>query len=99
MVVSLCLSSISFLTDQKRSIGRENDDITTCNAWLKIARTKKWFEFCNDNCPDLKIGRCSTGQRKARVRHESLGDDTSETARKALIEQVIAVGACKFPTL
>lgn len=33
MVVLLCLSSISFLTDQKPGSEWENDDVTTCNAW------------------------------------------------------------------
>lgn len=68
MVVLLCLSSVFFLTDQELSFGKDNDDIATCHVWLKIVGAKKWFEFCNDNCPDLKIGECSTRQREVRVR-------------------------------
>lgn len=34
----------------------------SCNALLKITRTKKCFDFCDDNYPDLKISRRSTRQ-------------------------------------
>lgn len=62
---------------------------------VMLGRTKKWFS--NDNCPDLKIGRCSSRQAEVRMRHELLGD-TSEVACKALTKQVVAVSANKFPT-
>lgn len=46
----------------------------SCNALLKITRTKECLEFCDDNYPDLKISRCSTRQGEIRVRQELLGD-------------------------
>lgn len=58
----------------------------SCNALLKITRTKKCFELCDDNYPDLKISRCSTRQGEIRVRQELLGDtwQSSDQARSWL---------------
>lgn len=58
----------------------------SCTALLKITRTKKCFEFCDDNYPDLKISRHSTSQGEIRVRQELLGDtwQSSDQARSLL---------------
>lgn len=65
---------LNLIPSRPGTIRRDNDGTTTCNALLKITRTKKCFEFCDDNYPDLKIGRCSTRQGEVTVRQELLGN-------------------------
>lgn len=86
---------LNLIPSRLGTIRRDNDGTTTCNALLKITRTKKCFEFCDDNYPDLKIGRCSTRQGEVTVRQELLGN-TWQSSDQA---QVIAGVACRFPTL
>lgn len=67
----------------------------SCNALLKITRTKKCFEFCDDNYPDLKISRHST--RQGEIKSET-GIAGRHLAKLRSIQITAGVG-CRFPTL
>lgn len=67
----------------------------SCNALLKITRTKKCFEFSDDNYPDLKISRHST--RQGEIKSET-GIAGRHLAKLRSIQITAGVG-CRFPTL